>query len=140
MSAVKLINRSLEKNLEIPLYESKIPAGFPSPCDEYSEGSLDLNDHLITNKDSTFFARVEGDSMHGAGIFEGDLLVVDRSINPKQNDIVIAVVNNEFTVKRICYEKGIRLIAENPIYDPISFTGEKELIIWGVVKAVVRKF
>lgn len=129
----------MENKVEIPLYSGKIPAGFPSPADEYMEDTLDLNDYLISNKTATFFARVEGDSMINAGIFAGDILVVDRSIEPKQNDIVVAAVDNEFTVKRLCLRKGIRLIPENHNYAPIQLRGNIELLIWGVVTSIVRK-
>ncbi|MEZ5470666.1 MAG: translesion error-prone DNA polymerase V autoproteolytic subunit [Marinicella sp.] len=124
---------------EQPFYESKVPAGFPSPATEYLGDTLDLNDYLIKNKTATFFATVEGDSMIGAGIYEGDLLVIDRSKTPLQNSIVIAVVDNEFTVKRLCLKQGIRLLPANDNYQPIILTGTLELQIWGVVTSIVRK-
>ena len=99
-----------------------------------------MNEYLIKNPTASFFARVEGDSMIDAGIFEGDLLVIDKSLNAKHNDIVVAAVNNEFTVKRLCTNQGIRLIAENTSYAPIELTGEMEFAIWGVVTGMVRKF
>jgi len=139
MSTVTLIIPGIS-HLELPLYESRIPAGFPSPAGEYLGDTLDLNDYLISNRTATFFARVEGDSMIGAGIFEGDLLVVDRSRSARHNDIVIAAVDNEFTVKRLDTSDGIRLVAENPEYAPICLSGEREMLIWGVVTGLVRKF
>lgn len=98
-----------------------VPAGFPSPADDYAEGPLDLNRHLIRHPAATFFVRVKGDSMIGAGIFSGDLLIVDRAMNPTNGSIVIAVVNGDLTVKRLHRSKGgITLLPENPAYRPIE--------------------
>jgi DNA polymerase V len=119
----------------------RIPAGFPSPADEYAESALDLNAYLVRNKTATFFFRVMGDSMTGAHIHDGDLLVVDRSIEPKHGHIVLAVVNNEYTVKRLHRLGGvIELHAENPAYAPIRFQEHDELQVWGVVTGVVSRF
>jgi len=138
MSKVTLI-KPLTSHVELPFYESKVPAGFPSPATEYLGDTLDLNDYLIRNKTATFFAKVEGDSMTGAGIFEGDLIVIDRSINPVHNSIVVAVIDDEFTVKRLHIKDGIELRPENPAYLPIKICGEIEMRIWGVVTSIVRK-
>lgn len=118
----------------------KVSAGFPSPAADHTQKRVDLNDHLIRNKEATFLFRVRGDSMTGAGIYEGDTLVVDRSIEAKHNHIVLAVLNNEFTVKRL-YKRGgvVKLIAENPIYPPIVIKPEEELTIWGVVTFNLHK-
>ena len=117
-----------------------VPAGFPSPAADHTRKRVDLNEHLIRNKEATFLFRVKGDSMIGAGIFEGDTLLVDRSIEAKHNHIVLAVLNNEFTVKRL-YRRGgsIKLLAENPIYPPRVIKGEEELTIWGVVTFNLHK-
>lgn len=139
MSKVKILIPNQSK-LELPLYETSIPAGFPSPAEEYLGEKLDLNEYLISNPIATFFARVDGDSMIDAGIFPQDLVVVDRSVTAKHGHIVIAAVNNEFTIKRLCTKQGIRLIPENKVYQPIVMTGENELVIWGVVTSLVRKF
>lgn len=139
MAKVTLLKPEISK-LDLTLYQSKVPAGFPSPATEYLGDTLDLNEYLIQNPTASFFAKVEGDSMIGAGIFEGDLLVIDKSINAKHKDIVIASVNDEFTVKRLDTRNGIQLIAENKDYAPIKLTGEMEFAIWGVVTGVVRKF
>ena len=139
MAKVTLIKPEITK-LDLTLYQSKVPAGFPSPATEYLGDTLDLNEYLIQNPTASFFAKVEGDSMIGAGIFEGDLLVIDKSINAKHKDIVIASVNDEFTVKRLDTKDGIQLVAENKDYAPIKLTGEMEFAIWGVVTGVVRKF
>lgn len=118
----------------------KVPAGFPSPAADHTQKRIDLNDHLIRNKDATFLFRVSGDSMIGAGIYEGDTLVVDRSIDPKHNSIVVAVLDNDFTVKRL-YKRGgtFKLVAENPIYPPRIIKPEEELTIWGVVTFNLHK-
>lgn len=117
-----------------------VPAGFPSPAADHTHKRIDLNEHLIRNGDATHVFRVRGDSMTGIGIYEGDKLLVDRSIEPKHNHIVLAVLNNEFTVKRL-YKRGgvIKLIAENPIYPPIVIKPEEELTIWGVVTFNLHK-
>ncbi|MEM7054337.1 MAG: translesion error-prone DNA polymerase V autoproteolytic subunit [Pseudomonadota bacterium] len=123
----------------LPLYGSKISAGFPSPADEYVGDTLDLNEYLIHNKTATFFVQVEGHSMIMAGINEGDLLIVDRSVPPRHQQIVIALVDDEFTVKRLDLSDGLKLLAENSDYPPIVPTGDDQVAIWGVVTAVVRK-
>ena len=115
--------------------------GFPSPADEYAESALDLNSYLVRNKTATFFFRVIGDSMTGANIHDGDMLVVDRSIEPRHGHIVLAVINNEYTVKRLHRLNGvIELHAENPAYAPIRFQEHDELQVWGVVTGAVSRF
>lgn len=118
---------------ELPLVTTKIPAGFPSPAEEYLGDSLDLNDYVIKNPSTTFFARVEGDSMIGAGILQDDILVVDRSLEPKHGNVIIAVLNGELTVKRLSSKDGFKLVADNPEYPAINITGEAEFSVWGVV-------
>lgn len=129
-----------KKILRIPLALSPVKAGFPSPAEDFFDGNLDLNEHLIEHPAATFFVKVDGDSMKNAGIFSGDMLVVDRSVVPVDRKIVIAVVDGELTVKRL-RKKGKRLllVAENPDFEPIEVSGEQELMIWGVVTSVVRK-
>ena len=118
----------------------KVSAGFPSPAADHTQKRVDLNDHLIRNKEATFLFRVRGDSMTGAGIYEGDTLVVDRSIEAKHNSIVLAILNDEFTVKRLYRRGGIfKLVAENPIYPPRIIKPEEELTIWGVVTFNLHK-
>ncbi|MBF0446727.1 MAG: repressor LexA [Magnetococcales bacterium] len=125
----------------IPLYGSTVPAGFPSPADDYVEGHLDLNQHLIDHPAATFFVRVEGSSMTGAGIHHGNILVVDRSLEAKDGDIVVAVVYGELTVKRLQHtNKKVWLIPENPQYTPLEITEEMEVTIWGVVTSAVHQF
>lgn len=117
-----------------PLYGHAIAAGFPSPADDYVETWLDLNQLLVRNRPATFFLRVQGDSMIAAGIHDGDILVVDRSVEPVHRSVVVAVVDSELTVKRLVREHGrIELHAENPRYAPIRLREGQELVIWGVV-------
>ena len=126
--------------LAIPLFAHSIHAGFPSPADDYVSESLDLNEHLIAHKEATYFLRATGQSMLGAGIHDGDLLVVDRSLTPRHRAVVIAVVDGEFTVKRLYKRAGrIRLLAENPDYPSIEFADGQELEIWGVVTSVIHR-
>ncbi len=122
------------------LFAGAVNAGFPSPASDYVEDKLDLNEHLIRHPASTFFVRVAGDSMIGAGIFDGDILIVDRSIKPINLNIVIAVLDDEFTVKRLLISKnGAILYPENPKYKPVEIKSDSGLIIWGVVTYVIHK-
>ena len=124
-----------------PIFTSRVQAGFPSPADDHLEDSLDLNTHLIQHKESTFFVKAQGESMLDAGIHQGDILVVDKSLTPKSGKIVIAVVDGEFTVKRLHKYKGIiTLRAENPEFKDIKIEGATELIIWGVVTSVIHQY
>ena len=112
----------------------RVPAGFPSPAADHAHKHIDLNDHPIRNKEATFVFRVKGDSMNGVGINEGDELLVDRSIEARHGHIVIAVLNGEFTVKRLHSRGGVvKLIPENPRYPTITLKDGQELIVWGVV-------
>jgi DNA polymerase V len=123
----------------LPFYTSRVAAGLPSPADDHQEDTLDLNEHLVKRPATTFFVRVQGNSMTGVGIHHGDLLVVDRSLEPRDGAIVIAVVNGELTVKRLQLENGhVWLIPENPDYSPIEITDGMDLMIWGVVAHVVH--
>ena len=125
--------------LALVLYGARVPAGFPSPAEDHVEGRLDLNEHLIRHPAATFFVRASGDSMLGAGIHPGDLLVVDRSLEPAHGKVVIAVVDNELTVKRLEVRDGrVRLLAENDRYPPIACAEGADLQIWGVVTSVVH--
>lgn len=124
-----------------PLYGHKVPAGFPSPADDYIEGRLSLDQHLIQHRDATFFVRAKGNSMVGAGIFDGDLLVVDRSLNASSGDIVIAVLDAELTVKRLIQRDGMVILKpENPEFQDIVLKDGQELQVWGVVTSTTKKF
>ena len=115
-------------------------AGFPSPAADYTQQRIDLNNHLIRNKDATYLFRVKGDSMINVGIYENDILLVDRSISPKHDHIILAQLNNEFTVKRL-YRRGgiVKLLAENNIYPPRLIKEEDDLVAWGVVTYNLHK-
>ena len=124
--------------LALPVFASRISAGFPSPADDHIEGKLDLNRHLVRRPAATFFIRAQGESMKDAGIFDGDLLIVDRGIVPRAGDIVIAVLHGELTVKRLAMtEAGSILSAENPAYPDIR-PGEAGCELWGVVTFSIR--
>jgi len=122
------------------LFEAGVPAGFPSPADDYEEASLDLNSYMVERPAATFFVRAAGDSMVGAGIYSGDLLVVDRSMEPRDKAIVIAAVDGELTVKRIRVGPGkVRLEPENEEYPVRQIDEQTEFEVWGVVTGVIRK-
>lgn len=116
-----------------------ISAGFPSPADDFKEVRISLDKELIKNKEATFYARVSGDSMENAGLNDGDLLVIDRSLSPGNNKIAVCFLDGDFTVKRIVKEKGkLYLKPENKKYKPIELEKDNELIIWGVVTYVIK--
>jgi DNA polymerase V len=124
----------------LPLFPYSVPAGFPSPAEDYAQGKLDLNEYLVEHEAATFCVRVKGHSMTGAGILDGDIIVVDRALEARHGDIVLAVIDNELTVKELHLENGwVRLLPNNPDFPPIDFKTGQELTIWGVVKGVVRK-
>jgi len=131
--------------LPIPFFVALVPAGFPSPAEDYVEGKLDLNDLLVQRPAATFFVRIVGDSMTGAGIFTGDLAIVDRSLKPERHDAVVAVLNGELTVKLIMWDgppwspSGMRLEAANPDYEAIPIAEGDEFIVWGVVTATIHR-
>lgn len=124
---------------KFPLYLSKVPAGFPSPGDDAIACRLDLNEHLIKHPAATFFVRAQGDSMQDAGIYCGDILIVDRSIAPTHGKIVIAALDGALTVKRLSRQQGnVQLVSENKKYRPIEITENQDLVIWGVVLHVIH--
>jgi DNA polymerase V len=127
------------REYNLPLFLESVSAGFPSPADDYMEDKLDLNDLLIKNPASTFFVRVVGDSMIDAGINSEDILVVDRSLDPKDGSVVIAVINGDLTVKRLSYINGkIYLVPENKHFKQIEITKEMSFEVWGVVRSVIH--
>ena len=124
---------------DLPLYACPVSAGFPSPAEDYLEGQLDLNKYLIKHPAATFFVRVTGDSMIGAGIHADDLLIVDRSLEAKDGRVVIAVVNGELLVKRLKMQsQQIFLIAENPSYPLLQITDAMDFQVWGVVTSAIH--
>ncbi len=128
------------KKQELSFFETPVSAGFTSPANDPLQQKLDLNDYLITNRTSTFFVRVQGDSMIGAGIQSGDILIVDRSIQARSNQIVIAVLDSEFTVKRIRFDdECVYLLPANAKYPDIKVTQNRDFQVWGVVTFVIHK-
>ena len=122
------------------LAQERITAGFPSPADDFKELRISIDQEVDRNEEATFYARVSGESMQGAGLDDGDLLVIDRSMEPQHDKIAICYIDGEFTVKRLkVVSDGIFLMPENKKYKPIKVTEENELIIWGVVTYVVKK-
>ncbi|BBP45224.1 SOS (error prone) mutagenesis protein UmuD (RumA) [Thiosulfatimonas sediminis] len=130
-----------EATTTLPLYSHKVAAGFPSPADDYIEARLDLNEKLAPNFNSTFLLKVQGESMRDAGIFDGDILVVDRSITPRSGKIVIAALDGELTVKRLAIRQdGTYLLPENPDFPEIPVHSESDMVIWGVVTSCIHQF
>ena len=128
---------------ELPLFLDRVPAGFPSPADDYLEGRLDLHDLVGAASPSCFFLRVEGESMVGAGIEGGDVVVVDRALDPRSGDVVVASIDGELTLKRFV-RRGhgprarVALLAANPDYPPIELQDGQDLVVWGVVTFSLR--
>jgi DNA polymerase V len=139
MSAVFIGNADFWPKQQIPFFSDPVKAGFPSPAQDYVERTLDLNELCIRHPNATFFVRVEGDSMIEAGIYDGDVLVVDRSVDAEHSDIVVAAVGNEFTVKELCTRPSLMLLPRNPAYKPIRPRNGEELNIFGVVTNVIRQ-
>ena len=131
--------RAQRAPLPLPLAGEQVAAGFPSPAEDYVDVGIDLNDQLIRHPTSTFFLRVSGDSMTGAGIHDGDLLVVDRSLNPRPGRVVVAVLDGGFTLKRLVRHHGrLRLEAANPDYPPLELQTCGDVQIWGVAVHVIH--
>ncbi len=129
-----------EKVLDIPFYQSNVPAGFPSPAEDFMDLDLNLQEYLVQHPSATFCVRVTGDSMQNAGIYSGDVMVVDRALEPQNNTIVLAILDGEFTVKRI-QKKGqeLYLKPENSKFKPIQITEEMNFQVWGVVTHIIHK-
>ena len=124
----------------LPFIDGGLRAGFPSPADDFLEVRIDFNEDIIKNKDATFYAKVKGSSMKNVGIFDGDLLVIDRSLEPLNNKIAVCVIDGEFTVKRIKKEKNtVWLIPENEEFQPIKVTEDNEFIVWGIAIASIKR-
>jgi len=123
----------------LPRPLAAVPAGFPSPAEDYLDHGLDLNEHLVKNSPATFFVRVQGDSMRGAGIASGDLLIVDRSLTPRSGHVVVAAVDGDLTIKRLKRRgASLFLVPENPGYPEIALGVESEVQIWGVATHVIH--
>jgi len=127
-------------SLKLPLVSASVEAGFPSPADDHLERGIDLNEELIRNPAATFYVRVKGESMRDAGIHPGDILIIDRSVTPADRQIVVAMIDGEFTVKRFRKLGGkITLEAENPSFQPIEIGENQELTIWGAVTYIIHQ-
>ena len=128
-----------EERANLPLVEGGIKAGFPSPADDFLDLSIDINKEYIKNKEATFFARVNGDSMKDAGMSDGDLLIIDKSLEPADGKIAVCFIDGEFTVKRIRLEgEVVWLMAENKNYKPIRVTEDNDFIVWGIVTTIIK--
>lgn len=137
---IEIFTPDTESNLEMPFIAAGIKAGFPSPAADFDEVRISLDQIVVKNKSATFYAKASGNSMVGAGIADGDVLVIDRSLEPSNNKIAVCFIDGDFTVKRIKIEKNsICLIPENEAFEPIKITEENELIIWGIVTYVLKK-
>ena len=132
---------SVDTVLEIPVVSTAISAGFPSPALDFIDLSIDMNKHLIKRPSSTFYGRVKGQSMKDVGITDGDLLVIDKSISPKNDQIAVCYVDGEFTIKKIKLEQDVCwLIPANDAYQPIRVTSQNDFLIWGIVTHVIKAF
>ena len=138
---ISKIYSSLIKNKnKIAFYNSSIPAGYPYPAEDHIDIPLDLNEHLIRHPAATFYVYAKGNSMQNSGIYDGDLLIVDRAVEPKLKNIVIAIIDGEFTVKRISKIKNkIYLLPDNKEYQPIEIKDSSNFQIWGVVIYTIHK-
>ena len=132
MKITPVPRQEVASSLPLPLFTSSVPAGFPSPADDYIEKALDLNEYLIQHPSSTYFARASGDSMVLRGIMDGALLIVDRAVEPRQDNVVIAVINGELTCK-VLDIRNRQLVAANPCYAPVPLGEDMDFIIEGVV-------
>lgn len=136
---IQLFKSNTDTEIQLPFVENGISAGFPSPADDFLNNAIDLNKELIKHPDSTFYGRVRGDSMIDAGLSDGDLLIIDKSLPFNNNKIAVCFIDGEFTVKRIKIEKDcIWLVAENKNYKPIKVTSDNEFLIWGIVTTVIK--
>jgi DNA polymerase V len=139
MNVKSILKGTSNSSLHLPSFSAPVSAGFPSPADDLIDKKLDLNEALIAHPAATFFVRVQGESMKDAGILDDDLLVVDRSLTPKNGQVVVAVINGEFTVKKIKKDKNrLFLIPENKKFSPLEITEEMDFMIWGVVTYAIH--
>ena len=136
-NVAEVYRRYSNRSAYIPMYSQKVPAGFPSPATDYVEARLSADDYLVKNPIATYFVRVKGDSMMNAGIFDGDVLIVDRSIEPSIGQVVLAEVDGEFTVKYLGQNK---LIPANPAFEPMEFKDGQTISVVGVITGSMRKF
>ena len=136
---IEFFTPDLSTNIDIQYVEG-LKAGFPSPADDFAELKIDLNREVVRNQEATFYAKVKGNSMVDAGISDGDVLVIDRSIEPTNNKVAVCYIDGEFTVKRLRVEDDvIWLVPENDEFEPIKVTAENEFMVWGVVTYIIKK-
>ncbi len=132
--------KSIKGDIQLEYVEDGISAGFPSPADDFRNKRISLDEELVNDERTTYYARVSGESMIGAGLDHDDLLVIDKSIPPKNGKIAVCYVDGEFTVKRLkMTEDCVYLMPENDNYKPIKVTKDKQLLIWGIVTYVIKK-
>lgn len=130
----------LDYRIELPFADGGIFAGFPSPAQDYMDMALDLNEVLIKHPSATFFGRVKGNSLQDAGVDEGDILIIDKSIEPSDGDMAVCFVDGDFTLKFIQHdEKGILLIPANKAYEPIRVTEDNDFLVWGIVTYTIKR-
>ena len=140
MNVDAVYSPDLSTRYALPVFLGRLPAGFPSPADDYIEGKLDLNRHLIKHPAATFFVRVTGDSMLEAGIHSSDILIVDRSLEAIDGNVIVAALDGELTVKRLYKRNNVlRLLPANKNYQPIEILAHQSFEIWGVVTNVIHK-
>jgi DNA polymerase V len=138
-SSLEIFSADTGTKLELEVAAAGISAGFPSPAMDFDENKIDLNRYLIKRPSSTFFGRVSGNSMEGAGIYDGNLLIIDKSIKPRSEHIAVCFIDGEFTVKRIRIEKDcVWLLPANPSYEPVRADEANDFQVWGIVTHVIR--
>lgn len=138
--ALEIYKTDTSSELPLPIADEGIRAGFPSPAQDFMDLSIDLNKELVRHPSSTFYGRVRGDSMHDAGVTDGDILVIDKSLEPHDGDMAVCFVDGDFTIKYIRIEKDIVwLVPANKKYEPIKITGDNDFLIWGIVTYSIKK-
>jgi len=136
---ITFFHPDFENSIELPFVSSGIKAGFPSPAADFDESKISLDNVLVKNREATFYAKASGTSMIGAGIDDGDIMVIDRSMEPQNKKVAVCYIDGEFTVKRIKVEKDcVYLMPENAAFQPIKVTDENLLVIWGIVTYVIK--
>lgn len=137
---INIFSALTDTALELPIITEGISAGFPSPALDFVDLTIDLNKHLIKHPSATFYGRVKGSSLKNAGIDDGDLLIIDRSLEPTNGKIAICYIDGEFTAKRISVKNELWLMPENDSYKPIKIEKENDFLIWGIVTHVIKSF
>jgi len=142
VTKIEILNIDLTTKLELPFINSGLVAGFPSPAQDYIEQSIDLNKELIKNPTTTFFGRVTGESMKDAGINQGDVIIIDKSLEISNNKIAVCYIDGEFTIKKVKIDKKkneIWLIPANKDFEPIKITDQNDFLVWGIVTYIIKK-